>query len=124
VTRNQHDSTGWYPSADDNSAAAIALRYSIWGGVLMLIGFLMGIGMAEPETPGEEDTFAKLMVAALAILLLGFLLQCVALAVGLVGRRRLDPNEHDQRLDKAIRISGSVVAVGVLFIAIVAANTL
>ena len=120
MTHDENDRTGWYPSVDDNSAAAVARRYSIWGGVLMLIGFIMSVGVAEPETPGEEDTFAKLIFVALAFLTLGFLLQCVALAVGLVGRRRLDLNEHDQRLSAAIWISGSTVAVGVLFIALVA----
>lgn len=124
MTHDENDRTGWYPSVDDNSAAAVARRYSIWGGVFMAIGFLMGIGLAEPNTPGEEDTFATLMLVALGILLLGILLECVALAVGLLGRMRLGPNEHDHRLGAAIRVAGSVVAVGVLFIAIVAASRL
>lgn len=125
------DGSAWTKHTAARHATPLASRrrtrsgtVSVWcaigGGVLTVGGFAAAVGTRPPD-PGEEDTYALVIGGLLTAMLIGFLLQVVALAVGVIGLWRLGPNERDERLSTAIGISAPLVAVGIAVIALIAA---
>ncbi len=86
----------------------------------MFFGF--GSGISGNDTT-REVTMTRYVVVY-GLLLGGFVLQWIALAVGLAGRRRLGLDEHDQRLSAGVWISCLVIALVALIAALAVAGTL